>query len=127
MWKTRPISPVCEQFIAENTQCGELSFYAYPAYGGGWMALCRFHGTKHLPHCSSVETLLNSGETLDAAPSGSVSDDSRKLSEIRDALIIVNGKMTSGSLLTFDALKFITAVEHILKPETHFPNESGFK
>ena len=72
-WTTGPISPTCQVLRALKGPefCDLPTSYAYPAAGGGWMALCFKHGQKHLPHCSSIEDLIRRGETFD----GSADDD----------------------------------------------------
>lgn len=67
-WITQPISPTCELITGkENGQysfCDHPTNYAYPADGGGWMALCERHGKKHLPHIMLIEDLITAGETF---------------------------------------------------------------
>lgn len=46
-WTTEPISPTCQVWMHGRTECGRATVYAYPAHGGGWMALCGSHGHKH--------------------------------------------------------------------------------
>lgn len=74
-WTTRPISTTCEKITARGVAgthemecfCGKPTSYAYPAMGGGWMALCEEHGKKHLPHISPIADLIKSGETFEGA------------------------------------------------------------
>lgn len=64
-WKTAPISPTCEVRIGrDGSFCGRASDLAYPAMGGGWMALCLAHGLKHVKHGGAlkIETLIKGGE-----------------------------------------------------------------
>lgn len=70
-WKTRPISPTCEKIVGYRagaagddryTFCDCATSFAYPAAGGGWMALCYRHGLKHQPHVSTIEDLIEGGE-----------------------------------------------------------------
>lgn len=63
VWVTRPISPTCEH-LRNRTPCGGATSYAYPAMGGGWMALCDRHGQKHLPHATHIEELITNGESF---------------------------------------------------------------
>lgn len=58
-WKTAPISPTCEVRI-----CDEPTVAAYPACGGGWMALCERHAKKHLGVGGATRTdeLIRRGE-----------------------------------------------------------------
>ncbi len=68
-WKTRPISPVCEHYPngMNAGPCGAATSFAYPASGGGWMALCWRHGQKHLPHASFTDKLIALGEKWEGA------------------------------------------------------------
>lgn len=62
-WTTAPISPTCEVLTGTgHAMCDSVTEYAYPAMGGGWMALCGAHGIKHLPHASHVSDLILKGE-----------------------------------------------------------------
>lgn len=61
-WKTRPISPTCEVMLADGKFCDLPTTYAYPAEGGGWMALCEKCAEKHLPHCAHINDLIQQGE-----------------------------------------------------------------
>lgn len=61
-WKTAPISPTCENWDENRQPCGRATSFAYPADGGGWMALCYRHGLKHLPQILTIETLIQRGE-----------------------------------------------------------------
>jgi hypothetical protein len=67
VWKTAPISPTCEFMLSkfgDSVQfCDAAADIAYPAMGGGWMALCFKHGRKHLPHASRIDALIEIGET----------------------------------------------------------------
>lgn len=62
-WKTAPISPTCEVFL-DGRLCDKATDLAYPAMGGGWMALCYRHGQKHLPNggTKTIEELISMGE-----------------------------------------------------------------
>lgn len=61
-WKTAPISCTCEQFIDSMvTQCGHPTVAAYPAQGGGWMALCYKHALKH-GSAQRTDALISKGE-----------------------------------------------------------------
>lgn len=63
-WITRPISRVCE--VRRNDGiCGKPTTKAYPARGGGWMALCAEDGESH-PEATGLDDLLQRGETLAA-------------------------------------------------------------
>lgn len=71
-WKTAPISPTCECIGSTRPDggfnfCGATTSYAYPASGGGWMALCHRHGIKHLPQIKTIENLITGGETFEGA------------------------------------------------------------
>lgn len=61
-WRTRPINPTCEHYLKQA--CGKPAMIAYPAWGGGWCALCMEHGEKHLPQASWISDLLRNGESL---------------------------------------------------------------
>lgn len=75
-WTTRPISPTCEVLppqsgvhfskdsMAREHMCDRATSFAYPAMGGGWMALCDNHAQKHHPHCIAIEKLIEDGETF---------------------------------------------------------------
>jgi len=63
-WKTAPISPTCERWPANEKLCDLPTAYAYPAAGGGWMALCEACGKKHLPAVKTLASLIRSGEVL---------------------------------------------------------------
>jgi hypothetical protein len=70
IWETRPISPTCEHWHGtEHRACGVPTSYAYPAMGGGWMALCEEHAQRFLPPgprvtgCEHVDELIARGET----------------------------------------------------------------
>jgi hypothetical protein len=45
-WESMPISPKCEVMKGRKF-CGRPTTHAYPAEGGGYMALCRCHARKH--------------------------------------------------------------------------------
>lgn len=66
VWTTRPISPTCEMLRLYGA-CDKPTEYAYPAMGGGWMALCFKHGQKHLKHggAKHIEDLIRNGETFE--------------------------------------------------------------
>lgn len=71
-WTTRPISPTCEVLAGRDAKgehrfCDHPTSYAYPAWGGGWMALCWRHGQKHLPLAPPIEELIATGETFEGA------------------------------------------------------------
>lgn len=78
-WATRPISPTCEVLKSnilkiekanslDDLCCGLPTSYAYPANGGGWMALCFDHGQKHLPYAKHIDGLILRGETFEGLP-----------------------------------------------------------
>lgn len=65
-WRTKPISATCEVLLGKDAKgqrmfCDLPTESAYPAMGGGWMALCLRHSVKHIaaPH---IEDLIGSGE-----------------------------------------------------------------
>jgi len=60
-WKNEPISSTCEVLVGSGF-CGEATVKAYPAMGGGWMALCYRHGLKH-SEAFSTDQLIAAGET----------------------------------------------------------------
>lgn len=71
-WTTAPISPTCEVqtgaafgIVKSGDKCGKPTRYAYPAWGGGWMALCETHGHKcrNDPGTQKIDDLLAGGET----------------------------------------------------------------
>ncbi len=74
-WKTAPISHTCEKLrtglffnkceMPKDGMCDAPTSYAYPAQGGGWMALCFRHGQKHLPQIQTIEELIRAGETFE--------------------------------------------------------------
>ncbi len=53
-WKAAPPSLRCEVQLSNGDQCHEQSKYAYPAMGGGYMALCDDHAQKHLKYCVTL-------------------------------------------------------------------------
>lgn len=66
-WKTAPISSTCEVMTSPDylrEPCGKPTACAYPAMGGGWMALCAQHGEKHSDISTPIGELLSNGETL---------------------------------------------------------------
>ena len=62
-WKTKPISCTCEVIISYEPLrfCGLATVKAYPAAGGGWMALCYKHGLKHT-EAFDTDELIRAGE-----------------------------------------------------------------
>lgn len=64
-WKTAPISCTCEVLLPVPGEvfCEEPTFAAYPAWGGGWMALCHNHAQKHRYEATATNLLIHSGET----------------------------------------------------------------
>lgn len=38
---------LCEVLICDQIECGKPATHAYPARGGGYMALCSEHAKKH--------------------------------------------------------------------------------
>jgi hypothetical protein len=74
-WKTAPISPTCQHLngCAQLPDfCGKPTNFAYPAHGGGWMALCALHGKSHLPHIFNIEEVIASGEKFEGALTGRI-------------------------------------------------------
>lgn len=77
-WSTDVISTTC-QVVTGSTMdwttgkprylfCGGTTAAAYPAMGGGWMALCDGHAEKHRPHgCMELDFLLERGEVVGGA------------------------------------------------------------
>lgn len=69
VWKTAKISPNCEVMIGGTSECplfcDKPTTHAYPAWGGGFMALCFRHAQKHLKHGGAISTdeLIKNGET----------------------------------------------------------------
>ena len=65
VWRTAPISASCE-VTGTREACGQPTCYAYPAMGGGWMALCHHHGQKHVGDSGTehITTLILAGEIL---------------------------------------------------------------
>lgn len=69
-WKTAPISCTCEvtmdmkHQLLKGKYCDKPTTHAYPAMGGGWMALCARHAQKHLKHGGAISTdeLIKRGE-----------------------------------------------------------------
>lgn len=69
VWKTAPISCTCE-FIedyrvpAPDGLCNAATTHAYPAMGGGWVALCFKHSHPHVRHgwAESTDELIRRGE-----------------------------------------------------------------
>lgn len=70
-----PISPTCEVDMWGNgprlnksdkviQYCDKPTTHAYPAMGGGFMALCFRHAQKHLKHGGAISTdeLIRRGE-----------------------------------------------------------------
>lgn len=60
-WTTKPISPTCEVRRGQSA-CDKPTVKAYPARGGGWMALCTEDGQAH-PEATAIDELLQRGET----------------------------------------------------------------
>lgn len=72
--KKEPISCTCEVMIFNEPErkchsptaefCDKPTTHAYPAMGGGWMALCARHAQKHLKHGGAISTddLIRRGE-----------------------------------------------------------------
>lgn len=60
-WKTRPISCTCE-VMRGQALCDLTTVAAYPAWGGGWMALCKEHAKKHT-EATNTDDLIKQGET----------------------------------------------------------------
>lgn len=60
-WVTRPISCTCE-VMREGKTCDLPTVAAYPAWGGGWMALCHKHAAKHT-EATPTDELITRGET----------------------------------------------------------------
>ena len=66
-WKTAPISCTCEVGMPPYL-CDKPTTHAYPAMGGGWMALCARHARhaqKRIKYggAVSVDELIRNGET----------------------------------------------------------------
>lgn len=62
-WKTAPISCTCE--VLGNgmvKECGQPTHAAYPASGGGWMALCFKHALKHTEALPTDSLIALKGE-----------------------------------------------------------------
>lgn len=62
-WKNKPISCTCEVLISYGKFCDKPTEAAYPADGGGWMALCMMHSLKH-KEATPVVVLINDGQTF---------------------------------------------------------------
>jgi hypothetical protein len=62
-WYTKPVSPTCEVRGDGGEACGDPTGKAYPASGGGWMALCSYHAAAH-PEATPIAELLKRGERL---------------------------------------------------------------
>jgi hypothetical protein len=62
-WKTAPISATC-QVLRGHKLCDLPTEFAYPAMGGGWMALCYRHGLQHVGSggAQKIEVLITNGE-----------------------------------------------------------------
>lgn len=67
-WKPGPVSPTCD-VLRDGPRCGQPTAYAYPAMGGGYMALCDTHAQRHLRYCVTYEQAQR-GEVPAAALSG---------------------------------------------------------
>lgn len=64
-WATAPISPTCEVHVRRDgitCDCEMATHAAYPAWGGGWMALCYLHSLKHT-EATPTDELIARGET----------------------------------------------------------------
>lgn len=65
-WQTEVVSVSCQVLLCTRAVCGAPTVAAYPAMGGGWMALCELcesHAVKHRPHgCFDLGVLLEWGE-----------------------------------------------------------------
>jgi hypothetical protein len=57
------VSSTCEVWLDKDRQCNEATIAAYPAYGGGYMALCLHHSRAH-PNAVPVEELIEQGESF---------------------------------------------------------------
>jgi hypothetical protein len=67
-WRTAAISSTCEVVTGKNAKgawdfCDLPTERAYPAMGGGWMALCLKHGLEY-PEAPHINDLITSGETF---------------------------------------------------------------
>ena len=62
-WRTQPISSTCEVRVGSGV-CGKTTASAYPAHGGGWMALCVDCGLKHTDIATPISKLVADGERL---------------------------------------------------------------
>ena len=65
-WLAAPISCTCEVMVTHKplVLCDKPTTAAYPAMGGGWMALCARHARKHLPHGAfRTDELIAKGAT----------------------------------------------------------------
>jgi len=51
-WLSEPINCTCEVMVRNDygMLCEKPAVAAYPAMGGGWMALCERHARQYLPH-----------------------------------------------------------------------------
>ena len=51
------VSATCEVWLGRGSEsaCGKPTTHAYPAMGGGYMALCTEHAQKHLRYCVTFE------------------------------------------------------------------------
>ena len=65
-WESKPISPTCQVLLDLKTEkfCDKPTAAAYPAMGGGWMALCHVHAMKH-PYAPRIDELIHKGEKFE--------------------------------------------------------------
>lgn len=58
-----PVSCTCEFLESQTPEkfCDEPTRVAYPAMGGGWMAMCIKHGAKHAGHVVSATDIIRNG------------------------------------------------------------------
>lgn len=54
-WRPAQPSKTCETWVNGRQECGRPAVMAYPAMGGGYMALCAEHGEKHASYCVTIE------------------------------------------------------------------------
>ena len=60
-WLAKPINRTCEVENDQRVACNKPTVAAYPAMGGGWMALCEQHAKKHLPNVYWTGELIAKG------------------------------------------------------------------
>lgn len=53
-WVPKKPSETCETWTHDRTVCGKPATRAYPAMGGGYMALCDDHAERH-PYAISID------------------------------------------------------------------------